>query len=417
MGTILIYYLKQLKQPYLIVLFAILHHTASSQLREGFIINNNNDTINGYINFEGSLRNSIHCAFGLQLNGEVEVFKPEDIKAFRFIDSKYFITREILVDNKPQKVFLEFLIKGRASILTYTQTVTYIRYFLLLEDDSLIELMNTNQEIFDDYNHYNRDNKEYINLLKFYFRDCPSIQNEIETVFFDSKSLIKIAKVYHDRTCETGDCIIFEDKDRHLKFDFGFSANYINSNLTLNNSRPENVYPSNNIGFGLAMNVTNLPVLSPKFSAKINIMFQNVLFRYDTSGLPLIINDDKFIKTSYLKVPVQLTYNFFDKKLKPYISLGFNINLKTANKKYDQYLINYVTKEPYITREEQKLKSYQIGVNSGLGFNYLISPDLKVSLGYLFEYAPRFFGTSVNDYSFNMNNIIEFTIYYKFQKK
>ena len=403
-----------MKPFYLIGLFTIISFSGFSQFKEGFIIKNNNDTISGYINFEGSLLNSDHCAFELQLNSDVKIYKPGDIKAFRFINSKYFVTREILVNNMPQKVFLEWLIQGRASILTYTQSVSDIRYFLLLEDGSLIELTNTIQEIDADDKHYIRDNKEYVNILEFYFRDCPSLQSRIETVPFDSRSLIKITKDYHDRTCKTGDCIIFEDRDRKLKFDFGISADFLNSSLRLNNAVPEKVSVSNTIGYGLAINITNLPLLSPKFSARMNILFQNSLFKYDTTGSIFKFKDDRIYKINYVRIPLQVNYSFSQKKLNPYISLGISLNLRFAAKEYDQTLINVIRNE-FIFREDLGIKPFQFGLNSGLGLNYIISPGLKILFGYDFEFSPRFFGT-VNDYSFNMNNFIQCAVYYKIKK-
>ncbi|MCE5344811.1 MAG: hypothetical protein LLG13_00810 [Bacteroidales bacterium] len=404
-----------MKQLYLISLFTIVCISGFSQFKEGYIVYNGNDTIFGYINFEGSLLNSDHCVFQVQLNSDAQIYKPADIKAFRFIHSKYFVSREILVNNKPQKVFLEWLIEGRASILTYTQSVSVVRYFLLLEDDSLIELTNTSHVSDVDNKHYIHDNKEYIGLLKFYFRDCPSLQPRIETVFFDSKSLIKITKDYHDRTCKTGDCIIYEDRNRKVKIEFGISAGFLSSNLKLNNSIPEKVYPSNSIEYGLALNISNLPLLSSKFSSRLNIMFQNSLYKYDTTDLSLVIKDDKICKIDYIRIPLQLNYNFSHKKLNPYISLGINLNFRLAYKKYDQYLINHIKKD-YPFKEDRGIYSFQYGLNSGLGLNYVISPRLGISFGYHFEYSPRFFGNYVNDYTYNLNNSIQLIIYYKNKK-
>jgi hypothetical protein len=184
-----------MKQFYFTVFILIICTSGFSQFKEGFIITNTNDTISGYINFEGSLFNSDHCAFKLQPDSDVKMYYPADIKAFRFINSKYFETREIPVNNGRKKVFIEWLIKGRASVLTYTQSIYKIRYFLLLEDNSLIELTNTSHLSEKESAVYSHDNKEYIGLLKFCFMDCPSLQNKIETVSFDSKSLINITKI------------------------------------------------------------------------------------------------------------------------------------------------------------------------------------------------------------------------------
>jgi len=196
----------------------------NSQFKEGYIITNDDKTINGYINFQGSINNSDHCEFRLQPEGDVRVYEPGEIKAFRFNDSKYFSSMEISINNNPKIVFLEWLIKGRVSILEYKPSISETRYFLITEDNSIIELTNSSQNIIKDGNIYDIKKQEYKNTLFYYLADCPTLKPNIETSLFSSKSLINIAKEYHARTCDSWDCIIYEAKDRKLKYSIGFSG-------------------------------------------------------------------------------------------------------------------------------------------------------------------------------------------------
>ncbi|MFZ0282101.1 MAG: hypothetical protein WAL29_10650, partial [Bacteroidales bacterium] len=384
----------------------------------GYIVQNNNDTINGLINFEGSITNSSQCVFKLSNESDIQIFKPGEIKSFRFTDGKYFTSREILLDDQIKTVFLEWLIQGRASILTYSKSLISIKYFLLLETDSLIELTNTLYDFNSNGISYKRNKREYVSTLKFYFRDCPPLQTQIESVPFEGKSLINITKKYHDRTCETGDCIIFEDRNRKLKYTLGISSNFHTNSLKLNNSRPEKVRVSNTIGYGFAVNISNLPLLSPKFSADILFTYQNSLFRYDTSTFSKTyinahrIKDDKIFELKYIRIPIQLTYRFSQKKLNPYVSLGININLRFQSKFYEKTIITYVMiDDSYDTG----IGPYQFGLNSGIGIKYNISEMLVLKLGYEYEYSSRFFGSFAGDHSYNHNRFIHFTTYYKFK--
>jgi len=82
-----------MKKLSLIALLVIsISQVISSQFKEGYIINNDNDTIRGYINWQGSIINSNRCEFKLTPEGESRRFKPGDISAFRFNDSKFFST-------------------------------------------------------------------------------------------------------------------------------------------------------------------------------------------------------------------------------------------------------------------------------------------------------------------------------------
>jgi hypothetical protein len=55
---------------------------------------------------------SIFCNYKINDNEKEISHSPDDISAFRFLNSKYFISREV----NGKKVFLEYLIKGKISI-------------------------------------------------------------------------------------------------------------------------------------------------------------------------------------------------------------------------------------------------------------------------------------------------------------
>jgi len=400
-----------------ILTFVLINQYSISQFKEGYILKNNNDSIFGYINFEGSINNSMRCEFKELPEGESQVFKPGDIKAFRFTDGKYFSTMEIQVDNKPKTVFIEWLIKGRASLLTYSASAADIRYFMLHEDGSFVELTNTPQKYLQEGIEYERMKQEYINILSFYFRDCPPLQPKIENVKFNSNALLKVTKEYHELTCKTEDCIVFEDKTRKAILDWGIYTAFLNSKTILNSDLPENVYPTNTFGLGLALNISNLPALYPKFSAKISMVFFSALFRYDTTDAWSLISDDRICSIIYTRVPIQLTYKFTQKKFNPYLSIGPTVNIRFSYKQYDQYLTDWITRSRPINSYDSGISPFQFGINTGFGFEYLVSKGFTLNFGYDFEICPQFFGTYVDDHSRNINNIVYLRGYFKSKKK
>ncbi len=258
--------------------------TISGQFKPGYIIGNDNDTTYGYINFEGSALNCDHCRFKSLPESVEHIYYPGEIKAFRFNGSKYFMTVEIKDNNESKKVFIEWLIQGRASILSYSPLNMKTRFFLLHENDSLTELINTtkairtkdvkttnNQEI-----EYLHSQNEYIGILLYYLRDCPSITGNIQTTALSSGSLIKIAKKYQEKTCPGKDCLLFEDKDRALRIDVGGSVSYMISKLKLNNGLAENSPVTSSVGFGVGFQLSNLPLLSPRFSFTARVAYYSL---------------------------------------------------------------------------------------------------------------------------------------------
>lgn len=412
-----------MKKHALIIAFAIpFSLLCNSQFIEGYIITNDDKTINGYINFKGSINNSDKCEFRFQPEGEIHVYKPGEVKAFRFNDSKYFSSMEISVNNEPKTVFLEWLIKGLVSILEYSPSVSERRYFLLTEDNSIIELTNSTKNVTKDGTTYEINNQEYKNTLSFYLRDCPTLKPNIETSMLSSKSLINVAKEYHVKKCDSWDCVIYEAKDRKLKYSIGISGSYLSSHLVLNSGNPEVVYNSNNTGYGINIKAENLPALSPKFSAKLNIMLYSSLFRYDTtviwSAFPkitsaLIAGEDRMFEVKYIRMPFQISYKFTQKKINPYIALGGTMNIRYSYKKYSKYLIDYALDNNGFTLGS-KLFLTQLGLNTGAGIEFELNPNFSMNAGYDFEYLIRFFGRTVNDYTRLMNHHVYIATYYRF---
>lgn len=410
------------KAALLIALIIAVTLQCNSQFKEGYIITNDDKTLNGYINFQGSVNNSDRCEFRLQPEGDVQVYKPGEIKAFRFTNSKYFSSMEISVNNEPKMVFLEWLIKGRVSILEYNPSVSETRFFLITEDNSIIELANSSQNITRDSNDYNIEKQEYKNTLISNLADCPTLRPNIEASFLSSKSLINIAKEYHARTCDSWDCVIYEARDRKLKYSIGISGSYLGSHLILNSGKPEAVQTSNTIGYGFTIKAENLPALSPKFSAKLSMMIYSNLFRYDTTALwssspellsAKIAHENRMCEVKYIRMPFQVSYKFTQKKINPYVSLGGTLNIRYSYKRYSQFLMDY-SLESNGSALGSKISLAQYGLISGAGLEFKLNPNFSVDAGYDFEYLIQFFGKSINDYTRLMNHHVYISTFYRF---
>lgn len=315
-------------------------------------------------------------------------------------------------DNQVTKVFIEWLIKGRASILAYSGEGSETKYYLLTEDLKLTELTNTVQEYVSEGVSYQRNQQEYKNILLYNFRDCPPLETQIKSTALKGKSLLRLTKQYHEMTCKTEDCVVFEEKGRNMVFEWGVYTGFLNSKWILNSDLPEKVDPVNSIGLGLALNISNLPALSPKFSVKVNLALFSSMYIYDTTDIMPLITDNRIVKLGYAKIPVQLSYRFNQKKFSPYISAGVTVNVRYSYKQYDQHLTDWIVRSGPSNPYSSKVKPIQFGFNSGLGCEYIFSPGLKFNLGYDFEFAPRLYGTYIDDRSMVLNNIVYLRAYF-----
>jgi len=64
--------------------------SAQTDFRSGFIIHLAGDTLYGEIDYRGDLLMSRVCKFK-DKKGEITAYDPDDIEAFRFLNSKFFV--------------------------------------------------------------------------------------------------------------------------------------------------------------------------------------------------------------------------------------------------------------------------------------------------------------------------------------
>ncbi len=185
---------------------------AQTDFRPGYIIKMIEDTIFGQIDYRGDLLMSSICKFK-DNESKISEYYPKDIVAFRFIDSKYYVSREI--NNK--KVFMEYLIKGKVNIY-YMRDEKGDHYYLDKEGVKLTEIPYEEgiKYVEDEPRYY--ESKKHIGLLNYYMQDAPEFQSRIQSLKKpEHKNLIKLAEDYHNAVCEGEKCIIYEKKQPFIK--------------------------------------------------------------------------------------------------------------------------------------------------------------------------------------------------------
>jgi len=185
---------------------------AQTDYRPGYIIKTTGDTIFGQIDYRGDLIMSNVCKFKDRELAITE-YHPKDITAFRFIDSKYYVSSEI--NNR--QVFLEYLIKGKINIY-YLRDEIGDHYYLDKEDVQLTEIPYEEGIKYVDNKNVLYKSKKHIGILYYYMQDAPKLQSEINGIKKpEHQNLIKLAEDYHNAVCEGEPCVIYEKKQPFFK--------------------------------------------------------------------------------------------------------------------------------------------------------------------------------------------------------
>lgn len=214
----------KLKFSLLILLFTfsgILY--AQTDFRPGFVITNSLDTLHGTIDYRSDLAMSSNCRFKDD-DGKVTDFTPNDIAAFRFADSKYFVSREV----EGKKVFLEYLIKGMVNVY-YMRDDMGDHYLLDREDKPLTRIPYERGVRVVDNKSIHYESTLHIGLLKYFMHDAPQLESSIARIKrLEHRRLIRLAENYHNLVCQDEECIVYEKREPLFKVNLEVVGGVVN---------------------------------------------------------------------------------------------------------------------------------------------------------------------------------------------
>jgi len=352
---------------------------SQNDYRSGYIINNSNDTIYGFINYKGNKANAMKCVFKKEENSEEQEFSPNDIKAYRFINNKFYVSK-LLTSNSNEKLFLEMLIDGIVDIYYYRDNKGE-HYLIDNGDGKLYELRNDEREVIINEQKYKRRSNEYIGMLKYFFSKAPALSKEIENTTLNHKSLINITQKYHKQICTNEECIVYEKKLPKKKALWGPILGLNITNVSVVNNFTDDYYYLRNSHFqtaiypsiGLFYN-NNLFYWNERLNFQYEITYRRV--NLESSGSFIgkstginYLNDIKLIQKSINNTFI-LEYEFTNYKIRPSIQLGGFLNYYFSND-YKRNLVALLNNnDVFFTEKYTKypFSNYDYGVNIGVGF-------------------------------------------------
>ncbi len=271
---------------------------SQTDFRPGYILTNDNDSIFGAIDYRGDLYMGQTCTFK-DSSGVIKDYNPDGLQAYRFIDEKYYVTKEI----NAQKVFLEYLVNGIISVY-YIRNQKSEHYYIEKEGEDLAELPYREEYMECDGKKVIYESKKHNAILSYLMQDAPELSSQIYAIQKPNHhSLIKIAKNYHSAVCDGESCIVYDKKKVSLKVFPEVVAGLIN--FTAGDYK----YLHKPQG-GLLLH-TCLPKVNEKVFLKTGLFYAVIGEDYDPSRMKI--------------VPIQLEYIYPGSRFSPSIALGANV--------------------------------------------------------------------------------------------
>jgi len=377
------------------LLFMTVNGFSQSDFRKGYIILNSNDTIHGFIEYRGNKSNARKCVFIKDITNKTgkKEYSPDEIKAYRFIDSKYYISRNISSEGKERLLFLEYLIHGKVDIFYYRDE-TGEHYLADKGNSRLVPLTNEEKDIYDRDVLYKAESKQYIGVLKYLFQESPEVSKATDRTLLNHKSLIKITRDYHNTVCKDEECIIYEKKSPKVFVFLGPIAGaniYFLSRITYDFS-PDYYYfryskwrATMNPSLGLSLSF-NMPYLNERMFLQYDVMLNRGSTGTKTTYYEItdgVVYDNKISYTQYsINNSLVFKYEILPGKFRPVFQAGGFVNMvvksdysRTLNARIDQ-IVTIMDKE----FTEGPFKNMIYGITIGTGCVIRIHNEQKISI-------------------------------------
>lgn len=197
---------------------------AQTDFRPGYIIKATGDTLFGEIDYRGDLLMGEVCRFRVNDKEDAIKYSPDDIVAYRFNESKYYVSKEV----NGERVFLEFLFNGKINIY-YFRDDDEDHYFLEKDSSGIVEVPYKEEIIHNDSAQYLYKSKRHIGILTYYMQDAPELKSRIANFGRpEHKNLIKLAADYHNTVCKGESCIVYKKSLPLLKLDIELTGGITN---------------------------------------------------------------------------------------------------------------------------------------------------------------------------------------------
>lgn len=381
----------------ILLTFVVIQTKGQFNYKPGKVITTNNDTLIGYINDGGYIRNSNFCIYKKSKKEEKVKYFPKDIKSFIIDGENYYSSQKIPNEKNEQTYFVEVLLEGKVN-LYYSRRNKELSYFVQKDGGELVGLSKESVILAPEgkaaSSYWNQQAitvhiNSYKDTLKSLFRDCNLIQDQIQGLEYKQEPLQNIAKTYAGLTSSDKNKITYEQDLKSRKFNFGLFAGMQLSRISFpNSSLKSDLHPANSNSFLFGI-FYNRPIyaISDRFSFQTELIFSKTSY---SPEFITISNNEAYtdIRSNTFSIPLFIKYEFNTKYIVPTIGLG-----KEAGFSYNsrfQYIRKTATPEAeigdiyagvdYLTHWMQKG-----GWFFDIGLKYEINKKKSVFLSYRYQ--------------------------------
>lgn len=231
--------IKQLTLSFILILIGVFisqYSFGQKNYQKGYIITAQNDTLDGYVNYQNWSRNPDKISFKIKKKGDEIIYTPFEIKEFKVQNEIYVsatVEHEVSNNNTAKldfnrqlflettTTFLQTVFKGNKSLYHFRDKENKNNYYIKVDGDFALLVYKKYMKRQGSTGMGVYENLKYQGQLAYYLKGCSSIAQKVKTVRYTKDDLEKLFLAYYN--C-SADVLRFRKKGEKLKVNFGVLA-------------------------------------------------------------------------------------------------------------------------------------------------------------------------------------------------
>jgi len=310
-----------------------------------FVVTHNGDTLQGSIDYKAWDRNPTSITFKVHNSEDTQQYEATDIASFS-VENDVYVSKTVAIDISPENVndmsydtkanmhtqtsFLRLAISGDKN-LYYLIDKEFKQHFLLEAGDTTLALLNTKSLQDTRKGDVLMSSEKYKQQLNYFFRNCESIEKDLESLKYTLKALKAFVQTYNN--CATPAPVIYVPDDG-VTFQVEALAGISFSSLTLTYFPvlPYNIsdnFTQNSPPFfsgGLGFNII-LPRNLNSWAVTNELQFKG----YNNNATFIdSLNENRYKRYEYmlhirnLQLVTTVKYEYPGKSIQPFVKLGIS---------------------------------------------------------------------------------------------
>lgn len=376
--------------------------TAKAQgYKAGYVVRPAGDTLRGFLQSHGALRNSLVCRFRPAPDAPVVEYAPADLRAYALTDGPSYESQltppAYMTDAEPGRrdlsirpYFLEVLVAGRASLYTRRDANDEVRYYLRMAAapaGPVQELENRQVHRAVYASDQDQTKPLYRNALSVAFQDCLAIQLLLPKLEFSLGSLTNVVRRYNGYFAATT-VAKPAPAAKHIHLIGGLVGGLSNTETRFegNISLKSGTFKSR---ASPTVGVFLTAVLSPlndRFQLRLEMLYEQLKYShsYVARGFSSVdLSEQANLEWRSLRVPLQLRYHFQVGAVRPFVlggvSCGYLLSsVRELRSEYTAGGAQVVTNRLAVPGDF--MRKYEVGAFGGAGLALAISERHSLSV-------------------------------------